>query len=156
MSEEHFHSHLCEFGDNRSCLCVISNTPHEMIVYQSVTFSAHLIRLCQRDAGTEEIPDKESTSFHVKPPQRPTWFPQNSRNLYYHLATPFPHARGFFEIVKLIKIDFAVCMMCWTDLWCLPCGVKNVQVTVWCDVNITRSWRLAAVTIQTMSIYLSV
>lgn len=56
-----------------------------------------------------EIPDKESTSFHVKSPQRPTQFPQNSRNLYYHLATPFPHARGFLKISSSLKLI----------LWCV-------------------------------------
>ncbi len=117
--------------------------------WHSVAFSAHLIGLCQRDAGTEEIPDKESSSFHVNPPQRPKLFPQHSQNLYYHLATPFPHARVVFKFSQLIKIDFVVRMMCWVALWCLPCGVKKCpsDSLVWCE---HRSWRQFITPLQSL------
>ncbi len=37
VSEQHLHSHVCEFGDNRSCSSLIFDTQHEMTVYHSVT-----------------------------------------------------------------------------------------------------------------------
>lgn len=129
---------ICEFGDNRSCLSVISDTQHEMIVYHSVTFcgffsSSNWIMSTRRwhrgDTRQREliILCKTSPETQIVSTTQPKFVLSSGNTL--------PPRKRFFKFSQLIKIDFVVCMMCWVALWCLPCGVKKCpsDSLVWCE-----------------------
>lgn len=133
---------ICEFGNNRSCLSVISDTQHEMIVYHSVTFCGFLNssnwimpQRCWHRGDTRQreliISCKTSPETQTVSTTQPKFVLSSGNTL-----PPRKRFSNFLSSLKLI-------------LWCVWCAellfdvcpvvLKNVQVTVWYDVNITRS-----------------
>ncbi len=115
VSEQHLHSHVCEFGDNMSCSSLIFDTQHEMTVYHSVTSCGFLSSFnwimparCWHRGDTRQ---RELIISCKISPETQT-ISTTQPHFVFSSGNTLPHARGFFKFSQLIKIDFVVHMMC--------------------------------------------